>query len=162
MNPTEITILLQLACFIIGSIFIVKAGKQDFTTKTPILLIPAFLLIALSLNSLTFILILIVSGIIFYLPKKVNTFMGKADLLLYTNIFIIFITGNSPLTSIIMFITLGLTGYKLYNIQQDKEILDKNVPLIHYFAKYYKITLLIAIGFILILSTLMFTYNWVI
>ena len=161
MNPTEITIILQLISFLLGSIFIVKAGKQDYNTRTPLLLIPAFLLIALSLNALTFALILIASGIIFYLPDKVNKTIGKADILLYTNIFIIFITGYSPLISIILFIALGLTGYNLYKIQHDKQILDKNVPLIHYFAKNYKITLLIAIGFILILSVLMFTYNWV-
>lgn len=137
-------ILLQIIVFCIGSIILILSGKQDEKTRRPWLIIPGLILIGLSTNLITFITILIASILFFLAPKKTNYFMGKADLLLFTSILLIFILGNNPIISTILWFTLLLTTLSIYKqMKQTKK--QTTIPLIYYFTTNYSKIILLTI-----------------
>lgn len=143
-----IDLIIQTTIFIIGTIILYYAGEQDQKTRTPTLLIPALITISLITNQTTIILTLITTTLIFLAPKQINQKIGKADLLLFTNLFILFIFSNHLTLKIIIFITLTLTLIDLIKIQKQTTnmILKTKTPLIYYYAQnQIKITLITAL-----------------
>ena len=134
--------LIQVILFIIGSILIIYAGKQDEQTRNPYLLIPALISIGLSAGFITGTIIALASIIIFFLPEKINKIIGKADLLLFYSLLTIIILNQNLLLTLIIFSTQCITLFMLI-INKNKE---KQMPLIHYYARAYATTIIITFG----------------
>jgi len=134
--------LIQVLLFCCGSVLLIYSGKQDKKTRKPFLLIPALMAIALSANIITFAIVSIACAIIFFLPAKTNKLMGKADLLLFAGILIIFITNINLVLNLILYGALALT---IALILLDKKRTDQ-IPLIHYFSQGYALMILITIA----------------
>ena len=137
----EITILnlIQALMFCIGSALIIYAGKQDEKTRNPYILIPALIALGMSAGGTTFTIITLACLIIFILPEKVNKVIGKADLLLFASALTIIIVNQNWLLTLIIYVSLASTAGLILS---DKEK-AKEIPLIHYFAKGYAITVLL-------------------
>lgn len=137
--------LIQILVFCTGSILLIYAGKQDEETRNPFLLIPALMAIGLSAGLVTFLIVSLASFAIFFLPKKVNKVIGKADLLLFASILTINILCQNILLTLFLYLTLGNT---IIIMLLDKN-LKKEVPLIHYYSIAYAITIIMFIGLII-------------
>lgn len=137
--------LIQILVFCAGSILIIYAGKQDEKTRNPFLLIPALMAIGLSAGLTSFLIVSLASFAIFFLPKKVNKVIGKADLLLFASILTINILCQNILLTLFLYLTLGNT---IIIMLLDKN-LKKEVPLIHYYSIGYTIAIIMFIGLII-------------
>ena len=141
MITLTLLMLIQIIFFCAGSILILYAGKQDEKTRNPFLLIPALMAIGLSAGLVTFFIVSLASFVIFFLPKKVNKIIGKADLLLFYSLLVIIILNQNILLTLTLYFSLAVTVLHM--------LLDKNkqkeVPLIRYYAEAYAITLIIVI-----------------
>lgn len=137
--------LIQILVFCTGSILIIYAGKQDEKTRNPFLLIPALMAIGLSAGLTSFLIVSLASFAIFFLPKKVNKVIGKADLLLFASILTINILCQNILLTLFLYLTLGNT---IIIMLLDKN-LKKEVPLIHYYSIAYTIAIIMFIGLII-------------
>lgn len=126
--------MIQIAFLLIGLIFMYYAGQEDLKTRNPLLLIPSLTLIGLAHNTITAGLILTISIICLLLPKKVNVIIGKADLLLFAGLFILFVFAQNLTLTLIIFIALLLTILNLLEITNDKKK-EQQIPLIYYFSK---------------------------
>jgi hypothetical protein len=133
--------LIQITIFILGTLLLICAGKQDEKTRNPYILIPALMCLGLSAGFLTFVLITIASLIIFFLKEKVNKIIGKADLLLFYSLLVIIMLNQNLLLTQILFMSLTLTLIMLI-VQKHKE---KQMPLIYYYAQAYALSVLITI-----------------
>jgi hypothetical protein len=148
--------LIQITIFILGTLLLICAGKQDEKTRNPFILIPALMCLGLSAGFLTFVLITIASLIIFFLPNKVNKIIGKADLLLFYSLLVIIMLNQNLLLTQIVFMSLTLTLIMLIK-QKHKE---KQMPLIHYYAQAYALTILItmALGIVALIGVFFYGF----
>jgi len=145
MIPITLLMATQILCFCIGSIILIKSGKQDEKTRNPYLLIPALMLIGLSAGLITFLIVGFASALIFFMPEKTNKLIGKADLLLFMTITMVFILNQNLLLSLMLFMALAITIILLL-LKKAK----KQVPLIQYFAQAYSLMILIVFAAALI------------
>jgi hypothetical protein len=150
--------MLELIILLIGLILMYLAGKQDLETRTPLLLIPSLILIGLAHNILSAGLITILSIIILLLPKETNKIMGKADLLLFAGIFIIFIFAQNLTLTILIFIALLLTVLNLVEINEDKKNAQQ-VPLIYYFSKNFTKIIMVHLIIFTIITVLIIVFS---
>ena len=146
MDYLLLTQILQIIAFCIGSILIIYAGNQDKKTRKPYLLIPALMAIGLSAGLLTFAIVSLACLLIFFLPKKINNLIGKADLLLFASILTIFILNQNPLLTLLTYFSMFMV---IILIITDKKK-EKNLPLILYYTQAHIITTLLTIASILI------------
>lgn len=137
--------LIQILVFCTGSILLIYAGKQDEKTRNPFLLIPALMAIGLSAGLTSFLIVSLASFAIFFLPKKVNKVIGKADLLLFASILTINILCQNILLTLFLYLTLGNT---IIIMLLDKN-LKKEVPLIHYYSIGYALAIIMFIGLVI-------------
>lgn len=145
MTTLMLTAVIQILVFCAGSILLIYSGKQDEKTRNPYLLIPALMAIGLSAGLTTFLIVSLACLIIFFLPNKVNKVLGKADLLLFTSILMIFILTQNFLLSMVLYGSMALTIVVI--------LLDKNrkkgIPVIYYFSIGYALMILITIGLVI-------------
>jgi len=150
-----ISTILFIIMFTIGSTTLFYAGKQDKQTRNPLLIIPAMILIGLSLNFITGILIALIGLFTIFLPKLVNDISGKADIFLFASIMIIFIFANNIIISLFFGINLAITLIRLiHELKKQKDLIKKEpLPLITIYAKSYLTTV---IAFMLALLLFLF------
>jgi len=141
MIQITLLMIIQILCFLAGSILIILAGKQDEKTRNPYILIPALMAIGLSAGLLTFVMVSIACIIIFFSPEKINKIIGKADLLLFYSLLVIMMLNQNIILTIIAIFSLLLT--LIFMITDKKRL--KEVPLISYYAQAYSLTILIII-----------------
>ena len=147
------SILISFILFCLGTLVLSLAGMQDKTSRRPFLLIPAFVLIGASTNITTAALIILIGAISLLLPDKINKVIGKADVFLFTAIFVIYLFGNNIFLTFLLLMSSFATFLLLMKLFNKKNKKDESIPLITVFTKGYLASLaaVTVIGIILYL-----------